>query len=112
MFERQTGPPGSRREGNLGVRALSQSTDTSAQREAALRQARQELENIAAAIRAGIVTPTTKTMLEDAERRVATLEQAIRDARQRSAPTVSVRSVIERYLRDLRATLEMRLGAC
>ena len=44
-------------------RALSQSTDTAAQREAALRQARQELDNIAAAIRAGIVTPTTKTML-------------------------------------------------
>ncbi len=90
-------------------RALSDSTDTAGQREAALRQARQELDNIAAAIRAGIVTPTTKTMLEDAERRVATLEQAIRDARQRSAPTVSVRSVIERYLRDLRATLETNI---
>ena len=48
-------------------------------------------------------------MLEDAERRVAVLEQAVRDARRQPAPVVSVRSVIERYLRDLRATLEMNV---
>lgn len=87
-------------------RALSQSTDTAAQREAALREARRELENIANAIRAGIFTPTTKSMLEDAERRVAAMEQAVGDARRQPAPVVSVRSVVERYVRNLRETLE------
>lgn len=61
---------------------------------------------LSTAIQAGIITPTTKSMFEDAERRIAALEQAVRDARQQPAPVVSVRSVIERYLRDLRATLE------
>ena len=37
------------------------------------------------------------------------MEQATRDARLRSAPTVSIRSVIERYLRYLRATLETNI---
>ncbi len=87
-------------------RALTQSTDIAAGREAALREARRELENIANAIRAGIITPTTKSMLEDAERRVAALEQAVRDAHRQPAPVVSVRSVVERYLHNLRATLE------
>lgn len=50
--------------------------DLAAGRERALADARRELDNIAAAIKAGIITPTTKTMLEDAERRVAALEQA------------------------------------
>jgi hypothetical protein len=68
--------------------------------------ARRELENIMNAIRAGVITPTTKTMLLGAERRVIALEQATRDARKRPAPMVSVRSVVERYLHDLRRTLE------
>jgi hypothetical protein len=86
-------------------RALQQSTDTTAQRERVLADARRELENIATAIRAGIITPTTRQMLEDAERQVATLEQSVRPARRRPAPVV-VRTVVEHYLRDLRATLE------
>jgi site-specific DNA recombinase len=83
-----------------------QAGDTKVQRDRTLGQARRELENIASAIRAGIITPTTKTMLEDAERRVAALEQAAHDARRRPAPVVSVQSVVERYLRDLRTTME------
>jgi site-specific DNA recombinase len=86
-------------------RALDRSTDTAAERETALRQARRELDNIAAAIRAGVITPTTKTMLEDAERRVAALEQAVRNAHRPAVPVVPVRTVVERYLRDLRGLL-------
>jgi hypothetical protein len=87
-------------------RALDRSTDAAAERETALRQARRELDNIAAAIRAGVITPTTKTMLEDAERRVAALEQAVRNAHRPAVPVVSVRTVVERYLRDLQGLLE------
>ena len=42
-----------------------------------LAQARVELENIASAIRLGIVTPTTKAMLEDAERRITPFEAGL-----------------------------------
>lgn len=54
----------------------------------------------------GVITTTTKTMLVDAERRVETLEQAVRVAHQRPPRVMSVRTVVEQYLRDLRATLE------
>jgi hypothetical protein len=87
-------------------RALRHSGDVLAQREVALRDARRELDNIAGAIRAGMITPTTKTLLEDAERRVAALEEAMREAKQRPAAVTSLRSVLERYLRNLRATLK------
>lgn len=86
-------------------RTRAQATDTAAQREGALRDARHELNNIAAAIRSGIFTPTTKSMLEDAERRVAALEQAVVDARRAPLPFLPVRTAIERYLRDLRGLL-------
>ncbi|HLW58752.1 MAG TPA: recombinase family protein [bacterium] len=86
-------------------RTLRQAPDTAAQRLDALRTARRELENIANAIRAGIITPTTKTMIEDAERRVAALEQAARDVRRHSAPVVSVKSVVTGYLTNLREML-------
>jgi len=87
------------------ARALERSADTIGQRERALADAKRELNNIATAIRAGIITPTTRAMLEDAERRVAALEQGIREAKDRRAPVVSVQAAVERYLRDLRATL-------
>ena len=87
------------------ARTLEDSSNASAQREAALREARRELENIAAAIRAGIITPTTRQMLEDAERRVAALELSVREAKVRPAPAVPVGAVVERYLENLRATL-------
>ncbi len=88
------------------ARMLQQTPDRTVQRERALADARRELESVMNAIRAGVITPTTKTMLLDAERRVIALEQATRDARKRSAPVASVRSVVERYLHDLRGTLE------
>lgn len=93
------------------ARAFQHAHDTDAQREAALCQARQELANVAAAIRQGIITPTTKTMLEDAERRVAHLEQAIRGSRRLLPPAVSVRAVVERCLRDLRVTFGTNVDA-
>jgi hypothetical protein len=40
---------------------------------------------------------------------VAALEQAVQDAKRRPTPVVSVRSVIERYLLDLQATLGMNM---
>jgi hypothetical protein len=50
-------------------------------------------------------------MLEDAERRVAHLEQAIRGVRRLPPPVVSVRAVVKRYLRDLRATFGANMDA-
>jgi len=44
-------------------------------------------------------------MLEDAERHVATVEQAVREAKVQRVPAVSVQAAVERYLADLRATL-------
>ena len=44
-------------------------------------------------------------MLEDAERRVAALEQTLQEVKAKRAPLVSMPAVVERYLRDLRATL-------
>jgi hypothetical protein len=49
-------------------------------------------------------------MLEETERRVAVLEQAVRDAGRRPSPVVA-KSVVERYLRDLRATVETNVEA-
>lgn len=86
--------------------ARGQSASVLAAKEAALRQARQDLENIAAAIRQGILTPTTRAMLGEAEARVTRLEEAVRDLRRRPAPVVSLASSVTRYLDDLRGTLE------
>lgn len=92
-------------------RALREAPNTLVQRERALADAKRELENIATAIRMGIITPTTKAMLEDAERRVQTLDEAVRVSHQRPPRVVSVRTVVEHYLRDLRATLETNVDA-
>ena len=91
------------------ARMLHQTPDVAVQRERTLADARRELENIMNAIRAGVITPTTKTMLLDAERRVIALEQATHDARKRPAPIASVRSIVERYLHDLQGTLEVNV---
>ena len=93
------------------ARAFQRAHGNDADREAALRQARLELANIGAAIRQGIITPTTKTMLEDAERRVAHLERTKRAVHRLPPPVVSVRAVVERYLRDLRATFGTNVDA-
>ncbi len=74
------------------------------QREAALAEARAELVHIAEAIRRGVVTPTTKAMLEEAEGRVAALEAAVTGPRQPVRVT-SLASSVEQYLSDLRGTV-------
>ncbi len=71
-----------------------------------LAQARAELGNVMAAIRQGIITPTTKAMLEDAEARVARLETSLVDLPDLPAKAVAViPSVIAAYLKDLRQVL-------
>ena len=86
--------------------ARGQSVTVLASKEATLQDARRELANIAAAIRQGILTPTTRALLEEAEARVARLEEAVRDLKRRPAPVVSFASSVRRYLDDLRGTLE------
>jgi site-specific DNA recombinase len=81
------------------------STGDLARREAALREAERKRKNILDAISEGIRTPSTKARLEDAEQQVAACEAAIREAK-RPAPVVVVKTAIDRYLADLRATLE------
>lgn len=50
-------------------------------------------------------------LYQDAERRVAHLEHAIRGFRRLPPPIVSVRAVVERYLRDLRVTFGTNVDA-
>lgn len=73
------------------------------QKQAELDQARTELENIKSAIRQGVVTATTREMLDEAEARVATLEASIRT--QSKPKVVSLSSAVTRHLTDLKATL-------
>ncbi len=78
--------------------------DRRRQRERDLAQARRELENVLAAIRAGLMTPATKALLEGCEQRVAELEATL------TIPEVMPRlnmlpERVESYLRDLRGTL-------
>jgi hypothetical protein len=75
-------------------------------REAALAGARRELDNIAAAIRQGSRNPATLVaMLEEAEQRVASLEAAV--AATRRPPLVEpFKASVERFLHDLRGTLQ------
>ena len=89
--------------------ARGHSASLLAAKEGALQDARSELANIAAAIRQGIVTPTTRAMLEEAEQRVARLEEAVRDLRRHPAPVVPLESSVALYLEDLRGTLEMNV---
>jgi len=78
--------------------------DLRRQRERALSQARRELENVLAAIRAGLLTPATKALLEECERQVAELEAAL--AMPEVMPQLDVLPErVESYLRDLRGTL-------
>ncbi|HYM70230.1 MAG TPA: hypothetical protein VEZ44_11585, partial [bacterium] len=63
------------------------------------------LVNIADAIRRGVVTSTTRAMLEEAERRVARFESLLGEARRAPNPVVPFAVSVERYLRDLRATV-------
>lgn len=72
--------------------------------EAELAKARDQLENVKAAILEGLRTPSTKEMLEAAERRVASLEVGLQAPFIKSKVAV-LPSVVERYLVDLRGTL-------
>ncbi len=63
-------------------------------------QARQRLEHIKGAIAQGIVTQTTKAMLEEAEERVAELEAAFQAPAKPSVVALPV--TVERYLSELR----------
>jgi hypothetical protein len=65
-----------------------------------------ELEHVKEAIRQGILTPTTKAMLEEAERRVAECEAALAAAREVPEKIQRPSSSIGRYLEDLRGALE------
>lgn len=81
--------------------------ETRQQRQGAeLVQARAELENIKAAIRGGIITPTTRAMLQEAEARISRLEASV--VPPPDVPPgrlVAMPSVIEGYLCELRGLL-------
>ena len=71
--------------------------------ESALSQARQRLEHIKEAIAQGIITPTTKAMLQETEERVAELEAALQAP---AKPAVAALPVtVKRYLRELKQVL-------
>jgi hypothetical protein len=71
-----------------------------------LAQARAELGNVTAAIRQGIITPTTRAMLEDAEARVTRLEASLADLPDLPTKAAAViPTVIAAYLKDLRRVL-------
>jgi site-specific DNA recombinase len=75
-------------------------------RERELSQAQRELANVREAIRQGIVTPTTKALLEECEERVTACEAALHAAAPRQKKVTALPSLVEGYLRDLRATLD------
>ncbi len=63
------------------------------------------MENITNAIRQGIVTPTTKQMLEEAEQRITHLEPALKTPIVKHNALAILPSVVEGYLKDLRGSL-------
>lgn len=62
-----------------------------------------ELENIQTAIRQGVLTPTTRTMLTETEDRITRLEAAIQAPAQKSK-IAYLPGVVEACLRDLKGT--------
>jgi len=75
-------------------------------RQGELARAWAELEHVKEAIRQGILTPTTKAMLEEAEHRVAERETALAAALETPAKIQSPSASIGRYLEDLHGALE------
>ncbi len=73
--------------------------------EAELAKTRTQLENIKAAILEGIRTPSTREMLETAERRVTELESALKTPASKRSNVTALPTVVERYLTDLRGSL-------
>lgn len=72
---------------------------------AELARARTELTHIANAIRQGIVTPTTRTMLEQAERQIAELEANLRALPLEAPALPPLKEAVEGYVQDLRKTM-------
>jgi site-specific DNA recombinase len=75
-------------------------------RQSELTRALGDLEHVKDAIRQGILTPTTKAMLEAAEHRIAECEAALATARNVPAKIQRPSASIGRYLEDLRGALE------
>ena len=91
---------------NEALERLTATKDESRQRrDQELVQAKRELENVQRAILQGITTPTTKSMLEQCEHRVAELEAALPATEPRIRRAVALPQIIEGYLLDLRDTL-------
>lgn len=83
---------------------LKQSKPDPASAKRRLSDARKELDNLMAAIRAGIITPTTKSALEEAERQAANAQDEL-SAIERFEPTQILPRAREIY-RDMVAKLE------
>lgn len=74
--------------------------DTEAMR-ARLAQAQRERDNVMSAIRAGIITPSTKSALEDAEREIARIGREIADAKPPSTILPQLRDRLRRLAGSL-----------
>jgi hypothetical protein len=70
-----------------------------------LERARQELENIKSAIRQGLITHTTKAMLEETEASVTRLEAAFRATESRDGNVAALPRRIGEYLSRLRGVM-------
>ncbi len=66
-----------------------------------LDRARQEMENIKSAIKQGLITPTTKAMLEEAEASIARLEAALNASQDRLRNITALPRLIGEYLNRL-----------
>ena len=89
------------------ARAIAQPEVHVRDQERALAKAKTELAAVAEAIRQGIITPTKRAMLEEAEERVAALETALEEARRPPSPIEPLALSVERYLHDLRSTVNV-----
>ncbi len=87
----------------LAAATIPPADDLRKKRQAELAHARKEQENIEAAIRQGIITPTTKRMLLETETRIAHLEAALSPEPNRKV--LFLPGAVEMCLRDLRGTL-------
>ncbi len=85
--------------------ASSPASTVRKKKQAELARVRTKLDNIKTAIEQDILTPTTKTMLEEAEQRVAELEAAIQGPAE-GRKVVYLPSVVEACLIDLKGPLE------
>ena len=66
-----------------------------------MEQARRELENIKTAVRQGLITPTTKGLLEEAEANIMRLEAALHAAESKSGHIAALPLQVNDYLNRL-----------